>query len=289
MIKKMLFLLFSTVFCNEATTGLIIFSYNRPLQLYALLESAHKYVTGVDHCAVIYRASNEAYEDAYLKVRAEFPTIAFSKQTNAPYDFKPILLQYLMQFEDEYILFAVDDIVVKDYVNIPRAIELMEEHQAYGFYLRLGKHLTYAYANFEQQGLPPFIKDSDGICVWNFSEGPWDWSYAQSVDMTIFRSQDIFPWLAKLEYFSPSQLEHYLVLYAPYGQRGICYENSKIINLPINIVQTYTYNNSVHSYSPEQLLELFNAGLKLDMSHLYQVRNSACHMYDAQILFVPRI
>lgn len=288
MIRSILFLFILITFSCVPNSSLIIFSYNRPLQLYALLESVQKYVTGIDHLIVIYRASNKAYQEAYATIPAEFSYVTFLEQTNAPADFKQLTLQGIRHFCDDYLIFAVDDIVVKDYVNIKDAIALMEVHNAYGFYLRLGKHLSYAYANHMPQELPPFSMDDEGICVWNFSEGPWDWSYAQSLDMTIFRSNDIFPWLQSLDYQSPNQLEHYLVLYAPHGLRGICYQASKIINLPINMVQTYTYNNCVQSYLPEHLLELFNAGLKLDMSHLYQVRNSACHMYDAQILFMPR-
>ena len=40
---------------------LVIFSYNRPLQLYALLESITNYVTGLDKIMVIYRSSDARY------------------------------------------------------------------------------------------------------------------------------------------------------------------------------------------------------------------------------------
>lgn len=288
MIKNIFFLLVFTTTSQAASISLLVFSYNRPLQLYALLESVQKYITGIDHCTVIYRASNEAFEVPYLEIQSLFPDALFLKQDNPPEDFKRLTLQALEHFSDEYVVFAVDDIVVKDEVDIAQATALMELYGAYGFYLRLGKHLTYAYANYADQKLPPFLKDQEGICVWNFSEGPWDWGYAQSLDMTIYRSKEIFPWLRSLDYQNPNQLEYFLVLFAPYGTRGICYENSKIINLPINIVQTYTYSNSVHSYSPEQLLEYFTAGLKLDIDRLYRVRNSACHMFDAPIAFITR-
>lgn len=272
----------------SAFSDLLIYSYNRPLQLYALLESAQRYIVGIEKIMVIYRAGDFAYENAYGMVKKDFPAVQFYCQTNPPHDFKELTLQCMNSSKQEYILFAVDDIVVKDYVDIAQCIALMEEYGAYGFFLRLGKHLTYCYATFSEQKLPQFIKDDKNICVWNFSEGQWDWGYPHSLDMTIYRKKDVLGWLTQLDYASPNQLEYYLALYASYGPRGICYENSKIINLPINIVQTYTYNNCVHSYSPEKLLELFNEGHKLDTRHLHQVQNSACHMFDAPIAFMQR-
>ncbi len=288
MIKNLFLVLLLFAVSVSGSTRLIIFSYNRPLQLYALLESAGKHISGIDECSVIYRAGDAAFEDGYTQVMAQFPSVVFLKQTHAPLDFKALLLEQVRSCPDGYLLFAVDDIVIKDEIDLSDAITFMEEYDAYGFYLRLGKHLTYAYANYEDQPVPPLLKDSDGICVWNFADGQWDWNYPHSLDMTIYRAKDIMPWLESLEYYNPNQLEHQLAISACHGPRGICYQNSKIINLPINIVQTYTHNNSVHSYSPEQLLAYFNDGLKLDTRHLYQVKNSACHMFDAQILFVPR-
>lgn len=289
MIKNTFLILFLWFICVPAHTTLIIFSYNRPLQLYALVESIQEHITGLDYCAVIYRAGSPDFEAAYTQVQNRFINVSFEKQHNPPNDFKSLTIKLARKYASDYLMFAVDDIIVKDKVNVSHAIALMEEHQAYGFYLRLGTHLTYAYANYEQQALPPFVIDAHGICVWNFTDGQWDWGYPHSLDMTIYRAQDILPWLESLDYQNPNQLEHYLAISAPHGPRGICYDNSKIINLPINVVQTYTHNNCVNSYSTEQLLEYFNAGLALDTRHLYQVNNSACHMFDAQILFIPRI
>jgi len=46
---------------NKANTDLIVFSYDRPLQLYALLESLESYVTGLAQISVIYRVSRDAF------------------------------------------------------------------------------------------------------------------------------------------------------------------------------------------------------------------------------------
>ena len=56
---------------------LVVFSYDRPLQLYAFLESTEKYVTGVGDLVVIYRASSEQFQKGYEVVEADFPGAMF--------------------------------------------------------------------------------------------------------------------------------------------------------------------------------------------------------------------
>lgn len=279
-------LLYSLIIAGNA--DLIIFSYNRPLQLYALLESVAQHVTRLDEVMVIYRASDAQYEDAYQKVRATFTNVYYCCQENAPDDFKQYTLDCISRTTNPYIIFAVDDIVVKDHIDLGECIECIEQYNAYGFYLRLGKHLNYCYATFSDQALPHFIIDQNGICVWDFAGAEWDWGYPHSLDMTLYRKIDLMPLLDQLDYHSPNQLEHYLAINADYSKKGVCFEASKVINLPINLVQTYTGSNCVNTYSTPQLLDLFNNGMKMDVNALYQVNNRSSHMFDAQIQFILR-
>lgn len=279
-------LLYSSMLMSNA--DLIIFSYNRPLQLYALLESITTYINGIEQIMVIYRADDEHYQNAYKIVHEDFARVRFYCQKNAPHDFKLLTLGCVHKSLNPYILFAVDDVVVKDHVDIKDCIAYMELYNAYGFFLRLGKNLHYCYATFSDQKLPEFLIDDGTICVWNFAGAEWDWGYPHSLDMTLYRKDDMIKLLLELEYDSPNQLEHYMAMNADYSRKGISYLISKIINLPINLVQTYTHNNCLHSYSTQDLLDLFNQGFKMDVQALYQVQNRSSHMYDAHIQFMPR-
>ena len=203
----------------EGSADLIIFSYNRPLQLYALLESVHKYVSGFDQIMVIYRASDESFENAYSIVKTDFPATSFYCQHNAPHDFKSLVLDCLGKAANRYILFAVDDVVVKDRVDIDACVEQMQMHDVYGFFLRLGKNLNYSYATFSDQALPSFIVDQNGICVWNFAGADGDWGYPNSLDMTLYLKADLMKLLIELDYQSPNQLEHYLAMRADYSKK----------------------------------------------------------------------
>ena len=125
---------------------LVIFSFNRPLQLYALLESIKNYCHGVGEIHVIYRASDDHFDHGYAMVKQDFTAIRYHKQGENPHqDFKPLTLSAVFESPSPYIIFAVDDIVVKENVDLTECISALEKYNAYGFYLRNGTNLTNCY------------------------------------------------------------------------------------------------------------------------------------------------
>ena len=76
---------------------LIIFSYNRPLQLQALLASTQKYITGTRSISIIYRTDNDAFDTAYNQLKTQFPSAHFIKQspTNPSIILKKMYFKYL--------------------------------------------------------------------------------------------------------------------------------------------------------------------------------------------------
>ncbi|HVW98901.1 MAG TPA: hypothetical protein VHA52_00440, partial [Candidatus Babeliaceae bacterium] len=65
-------------------TDLIVFSYNRPLQLYALLESVQRYVSNLNIIHVLCRISNSQYKKAYQELETFFPKARFIYQSEEP-------------------------------------------------------------------------------------------------------------------------------------------------------------------------------------------------------------
>lgn len=267
---------------------LVIYSFDRPLQLYALLESVDKYVSGLGEVHVIYRASDNEYASAYKEVEQAFGGFIFAKQGDNPYeDFRPLTLSAAFDSPHEYIVFAVDDIIVKDFINVPTEIDLIEKTGAYGFYYRLGKHLDYCHPMNCPQKVPPLTEVSEGVFSWVFSQGECDWAYPNSVDMTLFRKKDIIDDYYSIPLTSPCYE-------APWSGRawrimsrtGLCYEQSKIVNVPLNRVQNICRNRHM-GVSPKNLLDMFNQGLKIDIKPFFRVDNKSAHAeYDLQ--FVKR-
>ena len=258
------------------------------MQLYALLESLEHYVTGIGQTYVIYRADGNDYQEGYQQVMARFGNALFMPQDNPPHDFKKLTLEAFCKTNNDYVLFGVDDDVVKDFIDLQECVELLENYSAYGFYLRLGKNLSYCYSRLESQKLPNFIFEEDGLCAWIFAQEECDWNYPNNLDMTVYRKKDLVGLLSHLDYNNPNVLEYRLAFAADMQQVGLCYQTTKIVNFPINIVQTFTHNNCLNSHSVQELLALFMDGKKIDIHALYQLRNSAAHVHDHAITFRDR-
>lgn len=265
---------------------LILFSYDRPLQLYALLESLEKYVTGLGQIRIVYRTSNSEYERAYDQVKKRFAQADFITQKNND-DFKPLTVQAFTQSPHDYILFAVDDIVVKDSINLDECINVLEKTDAYGFFLRLGTNLTQCYSENKWQPLPVLKHIGSSIYSWQFARGEADWKYPHTVDMTLYRKKDIAYYVHSLSYHNPNLFEGNWSASAGavMHKTGLCYQITKIVNLPLNRVQQVWNNRYMNSFSAVELLALFNDGMKMDIKPLYQVINKAAHMeYTPQFI-----
>lgn len=275
-------LLLTARLASAQKADLIIFSFDRPLQLYALLESTEHYVRNLGDIHVIYRSSNERYERAYQEVFKRFAAIVPVRQGDNPAaDFKALTLRSFNTTSHDYVIFAVDDIVVQDYIDCAHCIDALDKSDAYGFYLRLGKNISHCYMLNTAQRVPHLTKVYDGVYAWTFNGGEYDWHYPNTVDMTLYRKKDIKHDLVSLHYKAPNSCEG---AWAAVGHRvmskkGLCCEHSKIVNLPLNKVQTeWTSNRDENSISPADLLEIFERGLKLDIKPLHAIDNRSPHM-----------
>lgn len=266
---------------RDRHVDLIVFSYNRPLQLYAFLESSQQYLTGLGATIVIYRSGNKAFHDAYEKVRSAFPWAQFWEQgSNPTQDFKPLTMKALAQTSSAYIMFAVDDIVVKDYVDLALCVKLLEKTGAYGFYLRLGTRITDCYACSAAENVPAYERVDDAVISWTLGRATYDWGYPNTVDMTVYRKADVVRDFNSFAFTNPNTLEGYWSMLSgrESSKKGICFEESKIVNLPLNRVQDTYHNRTMNSFLPEDLLDVFNKGLKMDIQPLFQVKNAGPHM-----------
>lgn len=267
---------------EKPVVDVVIFSFDRPLQLYALLESMQQHMHGMGEQHVIYRASDADFEKGYQIVGESFPEIQLHKQgANPRADFKPLTVSATFDSSSDYVIYAVDDIVVKDRVDLSECAHALGRYNAYGLYLRLGKNLTQCYSwGSRSQPLPPLQQESDELFSWQFSKGQFDWGYPHTVDMTIYRKKDIEQDVKTMGYAAPNSFEDMWnrKARAIIAQRGLCYEQSKIVNMPLNRVQHEYSNRAMSEYTPRDLLTLFLDGKKMDIAPLKCIDNKAAHM-----------
>jgi hypothetical protein len=266
---------------TKKETDLIVFSFDRPLQLYALLESVEKYVKGLSSIQVIYRASDKDFMRAYQEVQNDFQHVFFIAQGDDPRtDFKELTLKALEQYSTPYVLFAVDDIVVTDLIECSLCAAALEQYDAYAFYLRLGKNLDYCYSMDRAQAVPDLQEVDPGIWQWCFRQSECDWAYPNTVDMTLYRKKDVISLFKQMSYWAPNPLEAAWACQAGsvMDRSGLCFTYSKIVNVPLNSVQADWTNRNMELLSARDLLALFLEGKKIAIQPLYRIKNRSAHM-----------
>lgn len=262
----------------EKKADFVLFSANRPMQLFSCLESIHHYISGYEQIFVLCRADHERYAASYRKVWQAFPDVHFVFQS-ATYkkDFKPLLLN-LLSNPSPYVIFGVDDQIVKDYADLQGCMEMMEKTEAYGFYLRLGKHICFSYQSGQNQSIPPSVQLSDGVYAWNLRNGPSDWNFPHTLDMTLYRKSSLMEAFKKMQYKTPNSLEYCWANEASIDHEiGLYFETSKVVNIPLNVIGR-TGNPHTNFLSPEEMLCRFEEGLKIDIQPFYRIENPSPHM-----------
>lgn len=268
----------------EDKADLLVFSYNRPLQLFATLESITKYTKGFENLFILYRADEERYVKGYLEVKKHFPTAKFFQQPNInPHlAFKPMVLDLAFhprRSKAKYIAFCTDDIIVKDEIDLQDCISALKETASYGFYLRLGSHITYCYMTDSAHNMPNFLHPKKELLAWQFKTSTGDFNYPNSVDFTLYEKKKIAKALKDIDFVHPNKLEEVWASIADHNEIGLCYKESKVVNLPINIVSEYNnINRQMALFSANEMQQKFEEGYKIDIRALHKIKNKSAHM-----------
>jgi hypothetical protein len=275
---------------NTQHVTMLIFSKDRPLQLYALLESTYKHVHGDYSAQVIYFASAPQYEKAYAQVQASYGTARFVKQKKRA-DFKNLVLNAIFNSPGSYVFFAVDDMMVTDSFSLTGCIEAMEKIASSSFHVRMGRNIAYNYMQNKKITLPPDMKKIQrDRYAWKFTKKEGGFYYPYSLDMTLYKKSDIKQQLETLQYDSPNTLESAWHRQGALGGMGLCFSHSKAVNIPLNLVQNdFQHNRNMRAFSPEYLLKKFNQGCKIDiMNPWYKFDNQSPHVGDTMPVFIKR-
>lgn len=263
---------------------IVIFSKNRPLQLYSFLESMDHYTDhkNAANVSVIFK-----YDDEYLnsldELKGKFPSVNFVKQE----DFKSDLSSCLSG-RNSFCTFFVDDIIFKRKFSFEEVCAVLAPNPGIlTFSMRMGLHLNFCYPTRENQPIPDGFTQQ-GFFVWDWKSGQGDWSYPISVDGHFFRKDDFMSWIKMIDFTNPNQLEDRLqfVKSLNLSSRCICSTSSSIVNLPVNRVQN-EYKNRSEEESPEVLKKYWDDGKKIDFLKLSNINNNSAH-FPAKIELAER-
>jgi len=291
------FLLFMSTYCSNSSdapfmepirkASMIIFSYDRPAQLAALLESIQTHITNLNDIYIIYRASQD-YEQAYTECFNSFKDLQLTLMKQGPKpneDFKPLVMQALASCKEEYMLFTVDDLLITDKINLSECINFIIKYQAYAFFLRLGENITESFMIGIQNPMPlESLLLDDKVYFWKFEKGYGEWAYPHSVDGNIYPTRFVIESLQEFDFVSPNTLEGAWAdpgRIRPYlKEYGLCYRESKLINIPFNAVK-----NDWPLYYPvasiptiEHCLQKFIEGYRVDINPYFRLKNKSPHV-----------
>jgi len=176
-----------------------------------------------------------------------------------------------------------DNIFVRDFNFFDWQQELFEsDKDILCRSLRLNWYLDFCYP--AQQYITKFPEiDSLGRYEWCGLDP--DYGYPMSVDGHIYRTKEILPLIKKLNYRNPNSFEGQLALHSLSHPKIICYQDSKIINLAINRVQTNNFNHS-GDIDPRLLNEKFLAGERI-RNRNFCTNNKACHIIQDLEIDLP--
>ncbi|MBN1914455.1 MAG: glycosyltransferase family 2 protein [Parachlamydiales bacterium] len=274
-----------TKITKRGQADVILFSFDSPLQLHALLESINYFMTGIHQISVLYRSSDIRHEQSYDKIKKLFPRVQFIKQSELPHtDFKPLLMQIIFgstQKYSQYLLFATDELIIKDFVDLNKCIAAMENTKSSFFSLSLGKHI--AYTRHFPVAKPSFLSIAQKIIGWQLNKGEKEWADNYNAHLTVYRKKDIFPYLQKIAFTSPKDLLHKWNMLAhqtisKYHQRrrtGLCFIYSKAISLPYS------------QYSSDELFQKYEQGSRIYIDPLFQIKNNS-FLVDTSLPFIER-
>lgn len=250
----------------------IIFSKDRASQLLLLLESIDKHAKGLFNINVLYKSSNDKFEEGYSIVKTAYPNINWLCETS---DFKSNVLSLFN--DSKYTCFFTDDDVF--YQDVSEEMLSKIDEDVFCFSMRLGKNTKKCYT-MNATNVLITDKEEDGYIYWNWSKHYLDLGYPLSVDGHIFRTNEIKKMINKTSFHNPNTLEGHLQMFDSLPREKMCaYETSRIVGVPNNRVNDTHPNlhSQEHGMSVDVLNNKLIAGNKIDISKLDFSNIIGCH------------
>jgi hypothetical protein len=294
----------------------ILFSKDRPFQLHATLNSFYENCTDMEgvSIAILYCASSDRFEQAYQELRhRDFtsPTLTWIKEQEFKQDLLGILRGPIPAMNssrrwgglkrgrsthaaNDVVLFLVDDTIFVRPFSLARMTQfLCAFPKVLAFSLRLGRNTKSCYSRNCLQRLPEF-HPIDHECLlfrWVGQEG--DFGYPLELSSSLYRVQDIIPFLMGLPYANPNRLEQRLSILSRLFTRRkpdlLCFDRSVAFCAPINKVQSILDNRAggQEQYSSESLNDMFMQGVRIDVDQLHDFVPNAAHQEIELPLLYP--
>ena len=242
----------------------LIFSKNRACQLDLLLRTIRKNFNELKptNVRILYLATNEFYNQGYLKLRDKFPAHEWIQECNFTDDVKNIV----SEFKEPFALTLVDDEVIVNPFPILESFQSFRiSNKIHTISLRMHPEVDWTYTSGVKQGLiDRWVYRGDSIRIWDWTN--WDTQsqtglpneagYPSCINSHIYPRQWFQSYIKKLQFSNANSLEGmFNNLRHTFKPHMVCFTRPKSVSIANNLVQTGT---NKHSDNPENSAEFLN-------------------------------
>lgn len=249
---------------------LVVFSKDRACQLHLLLESIETNARGLfSKTTVLYKPTKQFISN-YQKLKSFFPNCFFVEEKN----FKNDLISLVDDSDFDVVTFCVDDAIFYNKITEDKQQILKDviEQNAI-FSLRLGKNSRYSHpANIRYCLLEHEFKN--GVITFDHTlQQAGDFSYPLSTDGHIYNTSLLKALLLSTPFNSPNTLEanmQYFVQTKQIPKTVMCFETSKLVSVPVNLVNESITNRhgTIYNLSANELNDNYTKDLIVDFQQL---------------------
>lgn len=250
---------------SQDKVQIIICSYNRAMQLEALLDSIRRLWTKTPYeLVVLYETSSEEYERAYEILKGEYPEFQIIRRQKCwplyplrnyfniynlklmygnpkvrfqPSNVRSLINNILKKTDCKYCMFSSDDEEFLEEVDIKDYLNLINRNTS--FYLSKGavpeKKVT--------------ISEGKEAVLWDKTKYDYgDWGYRFDFDVSVMLTEKVYELLSDIVYNNPSTLEanvSWFCFLKNQMRYGVTIPRYVALNHRLNLVQNNYKNKSV--------------------------------------------
>lgn len=256
---------------------LMIFSYNRAMQLDLLVSSIRKNITGLDKIIVTFNYSADEFLEGYKKLMQK--ELIDEWHCDKDFAYTPGFKDYLvglMGTKHQYTCICSDDDIVFGKVSMDDVVALITD-DVISFPLRSGLNAIYSFYGGTTIIENPWKKYEDlgNFIKWNWTEYDRKCCNGYPIafgDGGVYRTQIIRHLLRNVEGQSPNELERHLNKDRSTITQHmlVAYKHSVLVSTPVNNVQTFfpLFHGEKFSYPVEDLNDAYLEGYVIDFDKI---------------------
>ena len=259
---------------------ILIWAKNRACQLDLLLRSIKDNFLGYNKIYVRYDYTSPEFKKGFQKVIKKnygLPITYIETSGDFEKDTKDIINN---KFKTQYMLNLCDDDV---FIRPTRLDNIIEDYtdEVCAISLRMSEDIIWCYGNQKSCELPEFypIKRNGLKWKWADSDPSTDWGYPSAVNIHLYGTKWFREIIKDLHFDTPNKLEYLFntnrKIFKPYI---ISLKKTRILNIPINQVQTLSPTNPYgkkYTYTLKELNDRFLKGEIINTANIYNHNNHA--------------